>query len=91
MSKKSKIIIYVLLTIMALYFLSPFVYMLFTTFKTEAEAIAYPPKMAGGKLLKRMERTALRTLPLEFHCGNGRNHGGTDYLLFAGGLWLCKI
>ena len=28
MSKKSKIIIYVLLTIMALYFLSPFVYML---------------------------------------------------------------
>ena len=51
MSKKSKIIIYVLLTIMALYFLSPFVYMLFTTFKTEAEAIAYPPKMFPKKWL----------------------------------------
>ena len=45
MSKKSKVIIYTLLTLMALYFLSPFVYMLFTTFKTETEAIAYPPKL----------------------------------------------
>ena len=34
MSKKSKVIIYVLLTIVAIYFLAPFVYMLFTTFKT---------------------------------------------------------
>ena len=45
MSKKSKVIIYVLLTIVAIYFLAPFVYMLFTTFKTEAEAIAYPPSL----------------------------------------------
>lgn len=45
MSKKTKAILYVLLTVMAVYFLAPFVYMLFTTFKTEAEAIAYPPKL----------------------------------------------
>lgn len=45
MSKKSKVIIYTLLTLVAIYFLAPFVYMLFTTFKTEAEAIAYPPKL----------------------------------------------
>ena len=47
MSKKSKVIIYALLTLVAVYFLAPFVYMLFTTFKTEAEAIAYPPKLSG--------------------------------------------
>ena len=45
MSKKSKVIIYILLTIVAIYFLAPFIYMLFTTFKTEAEAIAYPPSL----------------------------------------------
>ena len=49
MSKKSKVIIYTLLTLMALYFLSPFVYMLFTTFKTETKAIAYPPKLYTTK------------------------------------------
>ena len=43
MSKKSKVILYILLTIVAVYFLAPFVYMLLTTFKTEGEAIAYPP------------------------------------------------
>lgn len=45
MSKKSKVVIYLLLGIVAIYFLAPFVYMLFTTFKTEAEAVAYPPKL----------------------------------------------
>ena len=45
MSKKSKVIIYILLFAVALYFLAPFVYMFFSTFKTEAEAIAYPPKL----------------------------------------------
>lgn len=45
MSKKTKVLLYVLLTVVAVYFLAPFVYMLFTTFKTEAEAIAYPPKL----------------------------------------------
>lgn len=45
MSKKTKAFLYVLLTVMAVYFLAPFVYMLFTTFKTEAEAVAYPPKL----------------------------------------------
>jgi len=34
MSKVSKVIIYILLGLMALYFLSPFIYMLFTAFKT---------------------------------------------------------
>lgn len=45
MSKKSKVIIYILLTAVAIYFLAPFIYMFFTTFKTEPEAIAYPPKL----------------------------------------------
>ena len=34
MSKKSKVILYILLTIVAVYFLAPFVYMLLTTFKS---------------------------------------------------------
>lgn len=45
MSKKSKVIIYILLTVVAVYFLAPFVYMFFTTFKTETEAIAFPPTL----------------------------------------------
>lgn len=45
MSKRSKIVIYALLGLVALYFLSPFIYMLFSAFKTESEAIAYPPKL----------------------------------------------
>ena len=43
MSKKSKIVIYILLGLVAIYFLAPFIYMLFSAFKTEGEAIAYPP------------------------------------------------
>ena len=49
MSKKSKIIIYVLLTLMALYFLSPFIYMLFTTFKTEAGGHRLPAQTVPRK------------------------------------------
>lgn len=45
MSKKTKAFLYILLTVMAVYFLAPFVYMLFTTFKTESEAVAYPPRL----------------------------------------------
>ena len=45
MSKKSKVVLYILLTIVAVYFLAPFLYMLLTTFKTEGEAIAYPPSL----------------------------------------------
>ena len=45
MSKTHKIIIYILLTLVAIYFLFPFVYMLFTTFKTEIEANVYPPTL----------------------------------------------
>lgn len=44
MSKRSMVIIYILLVAVAIYFLAPFVYMLLSTFKTETEAIAYPPK-----------------------------------------------
>lgn len=49
MSKKTKAVIYILLTVVAIYFLAPFVYMLFTTFKTEADAIAYPPTLFPEK------------------------------------------
>lgn len=45
MSLRSKVVIYALLVMVAIYFLSPFVYMLFSTFKTSAEAIAYPPSL----------------------------------------------
>ena len=45
MSKKSKAVIYILLGLVALYFLAPFIYMLFSAFKTEGEAIAYAPKL----------------------------------------------
>ena len=44
MSKKTKVILYVILTLLAVYFLFPFVYMFFSTFKTESEAVAFPPK-----------------------------------------------
>lgn len=43
MSKKTKVVLYVILTLIAVYFLFPFVYMFFSTFKSEAEAVAYPP------------------------------------------------
>lgn len=44
LSTRSKVVIYILLILCAIYFLFPFLYMLITTFKTPAEAIAYPPK-----------------------------------------------
>ncbi len=43
MNKVTKVILYVVLTLFALYFTMPFLYMFFSTFKTETEAIAYPP------------------------------------------------
>lgn len=45
MSKKTKILLYVLLTIVAVYFMAPFIYMFLSAFKTEKEAIAYPPTL----------------------------------------------
>ena len=45
MSKKSKVGLYLLLSIVAVYFQARFLYMLLTTFKTEGEAIAYPPSL----------------------------------------------
>ena len=87
MSKKSKVIIYALLTLVAVYFLAPFVYMLFTTFKTEAEAIAYPPKLFPEKWLfgnfKRRGSTAFRNLFIEFYTGNSRNNGRSGAFLFT--------
>ena len=47
MSKKSKIVIYILLGLVAIYFLAPFIYMLFSAFKTEGEAIASAETSAG--------------------------------------------
>lgn len=96
MSKVSKVIIYILLGLMALYFLSPFVYMLFTAFKTETEAIAYPPKLFPAKWLwqnftRRVERTALRNIFVEFNSRNCRNHGGTGDLLLAGGIRIRTV
>lgn len=44
-SKIYKAIVYTLLILVALYFMAPFIYMIFTVFKTEAEAVAYPPKL----------------------------------------------
>lgn len=49
MSRKTKVAIYILLGLVAVYFLAPFIYMFFTTFKTEAEAISYPPKLFPKK------------------------------------------
>lgn len=45
LSRKSKIIFYVMLVAFAIYFLAPFIYMIFTTFKTEGEASAFPPTL----------------------------------------------
>ncbi len=43
MSKLHKTIIYILLVIVAIYFLLPFVWLVLTAFKTEAEANTFPP------------------------------------------------
>ena len=51
MSKRAKVIIYILLTLVAIYFMAPFIYLFFSAFKTEAEAIAYPPKLLPEKWL----------------------------------------
>ena len=45
MSKRTKVILYIILTVVAIYFLAPFVYMFFSAFKTEAEAVAFPPNL----------------------------------------------
>lgn len=63
MSKKSKAIIYILLTLVAVYFLAPFIYMFFSAFKTEAEAIAYPPKLMPAKWLIENFKNAWNSQP----------------------------
>ena len=49
LSKKTKFIIYFILILFTIYFTAPFIYMVFSAFKTEAEAIAYPPKFLPSK------------------------------------------
>ena len=49
MAKKTKVILYIVLTLVAVYFLFPFVYMVLSTFKTEVEAAAYPPSFLPEK------------------------------------------
>lgn len=44
-SKKFKIITYLVLIILAIYFLFPLIWMLLTAFKSEAEAQVFPPKI----------------------------------------------
>ena len=46
--KKTNLVIEILLVIIAIYFISPFIYMFFSSLKTETEAIAYPPKLFPG-------------------------------------------
>lgn len=43
LSKNKKIILYILLTIFALYFIFPFIWMVLTALKSEGEAFTYPP------------------------------------------------
>lgn len=50
-SKIYKIIIYSLLILLAIYFLFPLLWMVLTSFKTEAEAQVYPPKILPNKWL----------------------------------------
>jgi len=47
----TKIILYILLALVAAYLLMPFIWMALTAFKTEAEAIAFPPNFFPSKWL----------------------------------------
>ena len=51
LNKGTKAVIYVLLILVAVYFLFPFVYMFFSAFKTEAEINAIPPSLFPKKFL----------------------------------------
>jgi len=70
MSIKSKVIIYTLLTAVAVYFLAPFIYMFFTAFKTEAEAIAYPPRLFPSKWLFENFKNAWESQPFGTYLKN---------------------
>ena len=51
MSKKTRAVLYILLGLFALYFLFPFIYLFISAFKTEAEAVSYPPTWFPAKWL----------------------------------------
>lgn len=51
MSKKTKAILYAILILFVIYFLFPFVYLVISAFKTEAEAVSYPPAWFPNKWL----------------------------------------
>jgi len=50
-SKKYKVVMYVVLCVIAVYFLFPLIWIALTAFKTEAEAQAYPPQLFPVKWL----------------------------------------
>ena len=51
MSRKTKALLYGLLIIFAIYFIFPFAYLFISAFKTEAEAVSYPPTWFPAKWL----------------------------------------
>lgn len=96
MSKTSKVIIYILLGLVAVYFLSPFIYMFFTTFKTEAEAIAFPPKLFPAEWNFGNYAEAWKSQPFGKYFLNSvlvtvGTTVGQVLSLFACSLWICKI
>ena len=91
MSKVSKTVIYILLGLVAIYFLSPFVYMLFSAFKTEAEAIAFPPKLFPSEWRFQNFADAWNSQPFGRCSGYGRNDDRTGSVMLPCGVWICKI
>ena len=96
MSKKSKIVIYILLGLVAIYFLAPFIYMLFSAFKTEGEAIAYPPKLLPAEwhfenFINAWKSQPFGKISLEFNSCNCSYNSRTGSFMFTGCLWICKI
>lgn len=53
MRKSTQVILYMLLTLVAVYFLFPFVYMFFSAFKTEGEVNVIPPSLFPEKFIWR--------------------------------------
>ncbi|WP_312369008.1 carbohydrate ABC transporter permease [Lachnoclostridium sp.] len=88
LSRKTKVIIYILLTAIAIYFLAPFVYMFFTTFKTEAEAIAYPPKLFPSKFLFENYANAWKSQPFGTYL---KNSIFVTVLTTAGQILSCSM
>lgn len=94
--EKIKAVIYILLGLVALYFLAPFIYMLFSAFKTEGEAIAYPPKLFPSEWHFENFANAWKSQPFGTYLLNSvlvtaLTTIGQVLFLFFGCLWICKI